>query len=74
MASASRSFWDEEAVGESKYEVQNIVGKGSYGVVWCVVGRDAWTVVFVCSAAIVRAAGKLIILCYLQCCTEQTNR
>jgi hypothetical protein len=30
-----RKFWGAEGAGEAKYEVSHVVGKGSYGVVWC---------------------------------------
>jgi serine/threonine protein kinase len=31
-----RGFFGAEGAGESKYAVSHVVGKGSYGVVWCV--------------------------------------
>lgn len=35
------SYSKADAVGGSKYEVSHIVGKGAYGVVWCVTFASA---------------------------------
>jgi len=34
-AMRGRDFFGAEGGGEAKYEVSHVVGKGSYGIVWC---------------------------------------
>lgn len=34
-----RDFFGAEGGGETKYEVSHVVGKGSYGIVWCELQR-----------------------------------
>ena len=34
-------FFGAEGGGESKYEVSHVVGKGSYGIVWCELQRPS---------------------------------
>ena len=36
-----RDFFGAEGGGETKYEVSHVVGKGSYGIVWCELQRPS---------------------------------
>ena len=55
-----RDFFGAEGGGETKYEVSHVVGKGSYGIVWCELQRPGCATAMSSSSATAMSGSSAI--------------